>query len=81
MCLKAALEDGQKAQDCAIFQVRSVAVQIEPELVGGELVAGHLVGLEASHLGVGFAEILVTLLEERLKVGYCLSEIKDGRFE
>lgn len=56
-------------------------MQIEPELVGGELVAGHLVGLEASHLGVGFAEILVTLLEERLKVGYCLSEIKDGRFE
>ncbi len=37
MCLKAALEDGQKAQDCSIFQVRSAAVLPLPGLRNGYL--------------------------------------------
>ena len=42
---------------------------------------GKTSGLESSHLGFGFAETLIALLEKRLKVGYCLLEFRDGRFE
>ena len=88
MCLKAALEDGHRAQaqflphrgDGAAFKFGSrkyigmermqdyvrCAVQIEPELVGGELVAGHPVGLEAVLGMVILRNIISRFLPDRL---------------
>ena len=42
---------------------------------------GKTTGLENANLGLGFVEILVAHLEERLKVGYCSLLFRDGRFE